>query len=434
LDRIRNFLMQLRTQLWALPALFLIGASGLAFLLLQYGEEWTSDAAAGSWWLNSGEPSTARDLLSSLLTGMMTMTSLVVSVTFVILTLSANQLGPRLISIFMRDRQIQSVIGFFIGTILYLILVLRSLTDDPASNGAPHLAVTAGSVLTVLCLLALLFYIHKIASSIIADNVVQAVFTEFRSTLEEILPDEPSEEDHLAAGASAGASWPIGIDKVGYIQVVQYDRLVELAAKRDLFIEVKVRAGHYLLRQGCHVVVHAAGEPETDLIDAIRAAFTVGPNRTPAQDPEHGIRQLVEIATRALSPGTNDPFTAKAVIDRLGAILEEFFAHGLQPRVLRDAEGRVRVRADRSDIAGILDEAFHPIRQAAFSHPSILIHMIGAVGQLAAATCQASQREALSEQLDRIAEIATRQAIAESDSRDILAAIEAARRELASAR
>jgi uncharacterized membrane protein len=320
MDRFRNFLALLRSQLWPVPAALALLAAGLAYVLLTYGARLGPDDASDHWWLYSGEASTARELLSSLLSGLMTMTSLVVSVTFVILTLAANQLGPRLIAIFMGDRQIQSVLGLFIGTILYVILIMRVLDDTLGAEGVPHLAVTAASVLTILCLVALLFYIHKIARSIIADNVVEAVSEEFRHSLHSILPvrEGKAQEEDLSAEPPPGAiARALSLGVAGYLQVANYERLVELACEHDLLIEVKVRAGHYVLTRGQHVFVFARAPLEPELENAVRSAFTIGSTRTPAQDPEHGVRQLVEIATRALSPGTNDPFTAKAVLDRL---------------------------------------------------------------------------------------------------------------------
>jgi uncharacterized membrane protein len=112
--QLRNTLALLRSQLWIVPAFITAAAAVTAYLLLRYGANLLS-ASGDTWWLYSGDASTARDLLGSLLSGLMTMTSLIVSVTFVILTLAANQLGPRLISIFMADRQIQSVLGLFLG-------------------------------------------------------------------------------------------------------------------------------------------------------------------------------------------------------------------------------------------------------------------------------------------------------------------------------
>lgn len=425
MDRIRNFLSLLRGQFWPVPALFSLGAVGLAYVLLNY--HFTPNGRI--WWIYSGDARTARDLLGSLLSGLMTMTSLVVSVTFVILTLAANQLGPRLISIFVGDRQIQSVLGLFIGTILYVILVLRTLDDTLGSQGVPHLAVTAASLLTVLCLLALLFYIHKIARSIISDNVVEAVSQEFRGTLRKILPDHNSDEA-APRQPLQGQHWPLGVRKVGYVQVVDYDKLLSLACEADVRIAVNVRAGRYLLREGEHLDIYGKALPDEALQERIRSAFTVGTERTPAQDPEQGIRQLVEIATRALSPGTNDPFTAIAVIDRLGAAFEEIFAHHVQPHVMRDGNGETRIVADRSDIADLLAAAFDPIRQAGKAHPTILIRMADVMADLASGTRRAIQRETLLDQIEYIAETASLGQFAQHDRQSVMARIERAKQAL----
>jgi uncharacterized membrane protein len=434
MDRVRNLMALLRSQLWPLPALFTLMAAGLAYLLLAYGAYLGPRDAGEHWWLYSGEASTARELLSSLLSGLMTMTSLVVSVTFVILTLAANQLGPRLISIFMGDRQIQSVLGLFIGTILYVILIMRVLDDTLGSDGVPHLAVTAASVLTILCLLALLFYIHKIARAIIADNVVEAVSQEFRHALHSILPNgEAPKEDQIDLPPPGCTSFPVSLGRCGYLQVVNYERLVKLAGEHNLLIEVRVRAGHYLLTNGEHVRVHAGSPIDATLQDAIRSAFTIGSARTPAQDPEHGIRQLVEIATRALSPGTNDPFTALAVIDRLGASFEEVLSRHLQPRTLKDREGIVRVVADRADMEGLLSAAFHPIRQAGATHPGILIRIADTMKGLAAGAKTAEQKRALFLQLLRLAQTARVGRLAICDRQDISRRIWRARQALRSA-
>jgi uncharacterized membrane protein len=42
-------------------------------------------------------------------------------------------------------RQIQTVLGLFLGTILYVLVVLRSLDETLGSEGVPHAAVTIGS-------------------------------------------------------------------------------------------------------------------------------------------------------------------------------------------------------------------------------------------------------------------------------------------------
>lgn len=105
MSRIRNFLALLREQLWVIPVLMAAAALLLAYAMSGLALDLAEPRRADLWWLYSGDMGTARDLLSTLLSGLMAMTSLVVSITFVVLTLAASQLGPRMISTFIRDRQ-----------------------------------------------------------------------------------------------------------------------------------------------------------------------------------------------------------------------------------------------------------------------------------------------------------------------------------------
>lgn len=229
------------------------------------------------------------------------------------------------------------------------------------------------------------------------------------------------------------AAWPVSLGNAGYIQVVDYDSLVKLASKSGLGLEVGVRAGHHVLKTGEHVTVFAPTRPGKNIVAKIRAAFTIGGLRTPAQDPEQGIRHLVEIATRALSPGTNDPFTALTVIDRLGTALALACGRFAQQRVYRDDRDTVRVIANRTEFSGLLDAAFHPIRQAGGDHPEILIALADLILRLTPSVRNADHSQALARQLDRLTETAALGRITPLDRQDILARITAARQMLATA-
>ncbi|MDQ4135532.1 MAG: DUF2254 domain-containing protein [Pseudomonadota bacterium] len=426
MERIRNFILLLRGQLWILPAIISGLALVLASFLLSNGAAILPSPSADIWWLYSGDAASAREVLSSLLSGLMTMTSLVVSITFVILTLAASQLGPRLIATFIADRQIQTVLGVFLGTILYVLAVLRTLDEELGKEAVPHIAVSVGSGLTVVCLFALLWYVHKIARSIIADNVVETVARDLRRNIRDILPEGHHGEEHAEAPRDWSGAASVSLDRSGYILTIGYDELVELGRRKRLVMNIEVRAGHFLLKHGEHVRVQPAGSVDEDVVAAIRKAFVVGQERTPAQDLEYGIRQLVEIALRALSPGINDPFTAIAVLDRLGAALEDVLSRGLRNGVLKDRDGKVRVVADRTDIGGLVGAAFDMIREAGRTHPSVLIRMADVLGQLAPVLDRAEGREAIEAQLRKLAETARQERLAPSDQADVERRIRAA--------
>jgi len=427
MERFRNVLVLLRGQLWIIPLILSILALALAYWVLAFGPAVVADWDTNEfWWLYGGDASSARGLLSSLLSGLMTMTSLVVSVTFVILTLAANQLGPRLIPIFMGDRQIQSVLGLFLGTILYVLVVLRSLDETLGSKGVPHIAVTIGSVLTVACLFALLFYVHKIARAIVADNIVARVAGDLHDAIHGMLPQDDA-ADEEAPEVILPRARTVSLDRSGYVQIIDYDRLVALACRDNCLLQVKVRAGHFVLRDGEHIIIHASRSPDRGIDDKIRSAFVIGEERSPAQDLEFGLRQLVEIALRAVSPGINDPYTAVAVIDRVGAALEEIFQRSLPPAVIRDNQGEVRIIAVRSDAQGLVDTAFDAIRQASRDIPVVLIRMVDVLGQLAFILRAGDARDAVIRHLNKLAETAEEARLTPCDREAVLVRVERAR-------
>jgi uncharacterized membrane protein len=426
LSRVRNVMILLRGQMWLIPAIMMALGLALAYVLVNHGLLFRTIEDTDLWWVYGGDASSARDLYSSLLTGLITMTSLVVSITFVILTLAANQLGPRLIATFMADRQIQLVIGLFLSTILYVLIVLRTLEDELGRDDVPHIAVTVGSGLTIICLITLLFYLHKIARSILADNVIEMAANDLSRNARDILPSElggaqdafPPPEVHGGTSVSLGRS--------GYIQTIDYEKLVELARKNDFVLKIDVRAGHFVLKRGDHVRVHHDAEPDQEILKRIRKAFVIGETRTPAQDLEYGIHQLVEIALRALSPSINDPFTAIVVINRLGAALENILARQPLPCVLRDKDGEIRVIATRLN-EGAVDAAFDLIREAGAGQPLILLRIADVLKQLAPVLHMDASRDAVLVQLEKLAATARKTAFAEHDQQRVMQRINAAR-------
>ena len=429
MDKFTNILNRVRASLWLVPAVMTVMAGALAWLMLFSGFEFVNFEEGSTWWLFSGDAGTARDLLSSLLSGMITMTSLVVSITMVVLSLAAGQLGPRLIGNFIQDRQIQVVLGLFMGTILYTLIVLRSVTDQLGPDAVPHIAITVASALTMLCLFALLFYVHKIARSIIADTVVKEVADELESAIAGAARDDDGDPD-AAAGRFQVRRYA-SLCKSGYVQVIDYGRLALLAAKEDALIRMLVRPGHFVLRSGNHLEVLSNHRVDEACVTELRSAFVIGAERTATQDLEYSVRQLVEIAVRALSTGINDPFTAIAVVNRLGAALESASRRPRLPTSYRDEQGAVRVVALASDFSQLLDASFNQIRQAASGNAAVLIQMSKLIGQLALSVEAPEARDALTAHLDKIERSARRSVEDPSDLEDFEREADTARERLA---
>jgi uncharacterized membrane protein len=425
MERVWNFLFWLQGRLWLIPAIMSVAALVLVYVLLGPAGEAFQDYTE-TWWLYSGDAGTARDLLSTLLAGMITMTSLVVSITVVVLSLAANQLGPRLIYNFIEDRRIQTVIGLFVATILYTLLALRSIEDELGDGATvPHVVITVASILTIACLFALLYHVNLIAHSIVSDTIVRDVADSLDTAVGKLAKDPPAVVDDPAP-----PSWrhrcSSSTGKSGYVQIIDYESLHKLASEHDLLIVLHVRAGHFMLHDTNHFEVHSHDPVPDDILGRIAKAFIVGAGRTPTQDLEFSVRQLVEIALRALSPSLNDPFTAIAVINRLAAALEIVAGRSLPAREHRGDDGRLLVLADATDFEGLMDVAFNQIRQAADSKPAVLIGLARRLSDLLQAAGSNEQRQAIVKHLQMLER--TAQAIPEPlDRDDLLSVIAGAR-------
>ena len=381
--RLLAFWQNLSTSLWFVPGILTVCAAVLASVLTRVRIYPKGGDGEQPSWLYNGSAGEARDLLETLLSSLITLTTLAISITMVVLSLAASQLGPRLIRAFMGDRRTQVVLGIFLAAIVYVLLVLRQVDGGLSDEEVPQIAVTAGTMTAITCLGLLFFFVHHLGRSVVADSVVQRVGNDLDQSIARILPprDETSPAD---TGFAPAAAAPLRLRDGGYVQAVDYEEIVSCAEAADIVILLNFRPGHHLLAGGVHGWIEPGEKLDHSLEAGIARAVTLGPERTPVQDIEYCMRQLVEVALRALSPGINDPNTAIAVIDRLARSMALVMTRRTLPETIRDAGGRLRVVRPVSTFAGLMDAAFNQIRQAGESNPSILIRQLEALGALAA--------------------------------------------------
>ncbi len=415
--------------LWFLPTVMAAAAVLLAVGLLRLGAV-LPEGSAGFWLLYSGDADSARELLAAMLGGMISMASLVVSITMVVLTLAAGQIGPRLVRSFMADRQTQASLGLFAAVILYLLVVLRTIEGGSAAE-VPHAAVTGGTLLTALAILVLLLHVHRLATSIVYDNVVRRVGHDLDGILRRMLPERRQAPGACPAPPAGGLAW-VGLDGHGYVQGVDHGAMVAAAAACGVRVVLALRPGDYVLARGRAFGIHPAAACTPALAGRLRGAVVLGAERTEAQDAALGFQRLSEVATRALSPGINDVFTAVAVVDTVSASLALALGRGAQPGVLCDGEGEPRLFRPPLDPADLVAPALDPMRQAAAGSPLVLCRMAAAMGRLAPYLDGAGERARaiLLAQLDAVEEGAGKAGLAQRDLDMVRRACAAARREL----
>jgi uncharacterized membrane protein len=267
----------------------------------------------------------------------------------------------------------------------------------------PNLAVTGGTLLVLISVITLLLFLHHLARSIVADNVVAEVGHEFDINIERLLSNKNQDAPFEMHGPSA----QVMLASNGYIQTIDYDAILSAAAKADVTVALTLRAGQYRIADSVLANISPPENVTDKLRQTIRDSVVIGTERTTVQDLEYSIRQLVEIALRALSPGINDVFTALAVINRLTSSIAKIMKCGREKSMWKDDAGKARLIAPVSTFDGIVDAAFNQIRQNSGGKPAVLIHLIDNLGQLLR-QAEEPHREALEKHIRLVLEAGRR--------------------------
>lgn len=407
--RLRHVWEVLTSSYWFVPSLMVAAAVGLAFGILAVDTAWINDEGVPDW-LYSGTAGGARDLLATVAGSIITVAGVVFSIAIVTLTQASVQFGPRLLRNFMRDTGNQVVLGTFLATFLYCLLVLRRVYGGEDNPFVPHLSVSIAVLLAIASIVVLIYYIHHVSTTLQAPHVVAAVGKDLSEAMVELYPDgmgdggPPPEDDEPARllGHFERHALPICSTANGYVQAVDGDTLIDLARRHDLLVRLDRRPGQYAIAGDPLMYAWPADRLCPRLQHKLRRTFIVGPNRTHEQDVEFAIHQMVETAVRALSPGINDPFTAITCIDWLGAALSRLARSDLPEAWRYDADGRLRVVTRLSTYSGLIDAAFNMIRQYGRGSPAVMIHLLEVIGEIARQARQDDQRHTLRRHLEMV--------------------------------
>lgn len=402
-----------RASLWALPVAAVLGAMVLAVGTAQIRISNTDHPA---WYLFSGDAGDVSAFLANLASAMMTLAALVISITMVVLTLAAQQLGPRLITSFMSDQKTQAALALFLGTAAYLLILLRITSGSV--EGAPNIALTVASILVALSVIMLPLFVHHLARSIVADNVIKRVGEALDAAISETLPADGYDGVDPALYTIQDGDAAVRLQEGGYIQAVDIDRLVAIAAENDALIVLKYRAGQHVLPGSVGAWVRSSGAVSEEVQAAIASSLLFGQERTPVQDLEFWLRQLVEVGVRALSPGQNDPYTVIAVVDRIALSLRLMMDRAPARTTWRDEEGGARLLLPVSTFEGLLDAAFDQIRQYGAAHPAVVIRLAEKLAQLWQ-FANDEQRPAIEKHLDLVLDSGRRNFVSSSDRADL---------------
>lgn len=388
---------RVRGSLFFVPMLFVVGAAVVGQASLA-ADAAISGSSAELPLILEATVDNARAVLSTIATATITFAGIAFSISVLVIQLASSQYSPRVVHGLFRDSFNKRVMGVVLGTFTYCLVVLRSVREvaDGGEPIVPNLSVALALLLGVAAILATVAFINHSAHSLDVSELLQGVTQESLRAVERRWPASDDAGPPVDADPPDGDGFVVAFGRNGWIQQVDGDALMAVTGPGGV-VRLESAVGRYAVAGTplCTVWPPPSPDDEHAVARAAEAAVTVGPTRTMQHDSSYGLRQLVDVALRALSTGVNDPTTAQDVIFHLAAVLHEMLRREGPPRAGTGEGGRRLLRPEAQDHAGVVALAFDELRLAARDQPTVCIYLLEAIHLLCESLQSSATRSAI---------------------------------------
>jgi uncharacterized membrane protein len=384
---IKNVWLNFKTSLWFLPSIMVLGAILLALGMVELDHALDLEVYEQGPRFIGASSEGARKVLATIAASMITVAGVIFSITIVTLSLSANQYTPRILRNFTKDTGNQLVLGFFVSLFTYCLLVLRTIRGGE-DGFIPAVSVLMAIVLAIIGIYLFIYFIHHSTVAIQASEILSSISAETLQAIDVLFPEELGEEVDQPAppemlAAEAGKQWHrVLSSSSGYIQAVDQDALLQFSQQYGVVLKMDKGVGEFVIRSSLLVSVLGSRKPDSAMERELNGAYLINQHRSIEQDPAFGIRQIVDIALKALSPSMNDSTTASSCVDHLAEIMHAVMRKR-EPSCYRYSDGKLRVIACGDNVESLLDLAFHEIRQNLRSNVALLLRILQRLEDLA---------------------------------------------------
>lgn len=390
--RLLNLIDVCREGFWLMPFLISVACVLAALGMTELDQTFASSDPEDYWFVSNA--TAARQMLGSISSIVLTQAGIVFSVTLVAISMASSQFGSRLLRSFMSDNFSDRVIGLLFGTSLFCFIVTYQIksADGGQTLYVPQYSLATAVILGLFSVATLIWFVHQTATGLQAPRLISRVADDLNDAVERLFPKEIACDAtemtarHTSVVLSGYAKTvAVQIQCDGYVEGVDFDSLMAIAKEANGLIEVHARPGAFVHGMTEIATLYSnQADSESSCDDAIRSAFVVGPRRTPRQDIACSIIELVEIATRALSPGINNPFAATNCIDRLSAALSRLAGRPFPFPNHVDEDQVVRAFWRPHQFNELISDSFSLIRQHGASSVAVAIRLVEGFDRIAA--------------------------------------------------
>jgi uncharacterized membrane protein len=319
----------------------------------------------------------ARTIVTTVSSAMMTFIGVVFSISLVAVQMASGQLTPRVVRIFSRSRISKLTLTVFLATFSFSLLVLTSYESETDPKRVTSVPLVQSTLTLAMVGLSLFLFIAYVSATLRLMQVGPVVDRITRESVRMLRRMPGGERDAVPLAEESARVLYEG--RAGVLRDVHVARVVRAAQRQGVVLRLIPRIGDYVVPGTPVLAVHGEGAPSRR---ALRYALSVGVERTLHQDLAFGLRQLSDIALRALSPAVNDPTTAVQCLDRIVQFLAAVVRMPLGPVHHRDRAGAVRLVQEGPGWADLVDLAFEEIRWCATRSPQVSRRMLAGIDDL----------------------------------------------------
>lgn len=425
---LKTFWEKLRVSYWFIPACMILPSviiGGGLYLVVP----WLYADISSPLWGWSVPPQSASQLTSTVASAIITATSIAFSMTLVSLTMASKQFGPRLIQTFMDDRGTQWVLGALTSTFVFCLLAIHRIGIEETGLFVVSLYGFIVLFLGIIDTLLLIYFIHHIATFIQADKIIERCYQAAIYHIDCLFPAQNNPEEIKVISSELIKTGPyitrVSARESGYVKAMDYEGIMMFKRTYVSGIEIHVKGGDYVTLHDTVMTINSVHPLTNKMVEAYQQHIFLGAQRSAIQDPEFSISQLVDIALRALSPGINDPETARSCADRLTSACIHLAGKEFPPSALIHTQTNIWILRKTGSFASIVDKAFCEISDAGARHTAVMTHLLNCINKIQRQVAP-QQKKVLNKQADNIFQIALRLANDDRNKMKLEAAYKAA--------
>lgn len=418
----------LQASIGYIPALLTFAAVILSSLIVWLDRAFESQINQYIPWLFGGSADAARGLLSTIATSLITVISIAFSITIIALQQAAANYSPRVLRTFTSDKGNQIVLGMYLATFTYSLLVLSTVRSESTNGGfVPSTSIAVAIALTLICLGLLIYFINKMYNSLQAIDIIKKIHKDIQNQFDTLYPERIGE----SAGEELSAQQIFGklkqskkqcivyADKAGFVATVNEEILAQIKTRQITWIYVPKFIGDFV-NQGDILAIIDNLEYSKELENIIKQAIEINSVRSIIKDPSFGFRQLVDVALRAISPSINDPTTAEYALRYMGDNLRLLAQRKFPDNRRTFPDSSVHFILNYTKWEDYIELTFKQLRREAVAESHLLHVMIDVLASIAKMCISENRKEPIRKQLLLIEETVRASDFIKSDKSSLL--------------